>query len=187
MRSGWLKIPGIQDGARTLDEQLLGLEVALLECAGKSVLDLGAAEGLIAIEFAKRGASRVLGVDSNVEFIRVAREELRKANPLPVQFEIADVMELATDYLPPVKYDIVLALAILHKLEDPAAGVRFCAESASDLIVIRLPRGSSGLIEGKFTQVPADVPVILVRHGFVIARKEQGPRGEWVHYYRRVD
>jgi 2-polyprenyl-3-methyl-5-hydroxy-6-metoxy-1,4-benzoquinol methylase len=62
---GWLSVPGIREHAdRTLAEQMLGLDKAVAECKGKRVLDLGCAEGLIGLEFAKAGAVNVVGIES---------------------------------------------------------------------------------------------------------------------------
>lgn len=173
-------------GARTLSEQMLGLGPALAEARGKTVLDLGCAEGAIAIEFAKAGAKSVSGCDYNAAMIETANAELAKAGPLPVEFRHLNIEDEIKSGASP-QFDIVLALALLHKLNDPAAGVRFCAESARDLIVIRLPKGSTGRIRGKHAQnMNADIPVIMKSCGFKRERKEAGPRGEWVHYYRRA-
>lgn len=184
MAEGWFAIPGVQDGPRTLAEQMTGLDAALAEASGKSVLDLGCAEGLIALEFAKAGAASVFGYDYNADLIEVARSELAKAGQLPVRFYQANMSDMVCGAGGPT-WDIVLALAVLHKLLDPAAGVRFCAKLSRSLIVIRLPAGSTGKIRGKHSGVDADVPVILAECGFKRERKEAGPRGEWVQYWRR--
>jgi len=148
MSEGWFNIPGTQKGPRTLQEQMLGLKPALEETYGKTVLDLGCAEGLIAIEFAKRGASLVCGIDYNPDLIATAAKEIEKANEhtgkfLPVGCIYADLSEVIEENYHQ-QFDIVLALAVLHKLNDPEAGAKFCAASAKSLIVIRLPFGSTG-------------------------------------------
>lgn len=184
MSKGWFILPG-QDGDRTLTEQMLGLAPAILETRGKTVLDLGCAEGLIALEFAKSGAASVYGIDYNEALLDVARDELVKAGPLPVQFERADISEMVNAEARP-QWDIVLALAVLHKLTNPEAGARFCAASSRSLIVVRYPMGSQGRIRGKHApDKHADVPVILKECGFKRERKDHGPRGEWVHYFRK--
>lgn len=185
MAKGWLKIPGVQDGDRTLEEQMLGLDPALQESKSKSVLDLGCAEGLIALEFAKAGAGSVFGCDYNARFIEMANDQLALAGPLPVTFQHMDVETLMQQ--PRQEYDIVLALAILHKLPDPALGVKFCAQVARSLIVIRLPIGSTGSIRSKHAKhMRCDIPKLLTGSGFVRESKEYGPRGEWVQYWRRA-
>lgn len=171
-------------GARTLAEQMLGLEPALAEARGKTVADFGTAEGAIAIEFAKAGAASVYACDYNEAMIEAAKVELVKTGSLPVEFECADMMDMILAGVS-ARYDIVLALSLLHKLTDPASGVRFCAESARSLIVVRLPAGSTGKIRGKHSGLRADVPVILSSCGFRRERKEPGPRGEWVQFWRR--
>lgn len=191
--AGWFAIPGVQEGPRTLAEQMLGLDAALAEADGKTVCDLGCAEGLIAMEFAKAGARSVYACDYNEQMIVTAKAEQAKLPPDPrrvdVAFYHADLRELIREERASGEiwqYDIVLALAILHKLNDPADGARFCCEIARSLIVVRLPAGSTGLIRGKHTGRPADVPAIFAACGFRRERKEEGPRGEWIQYWRRI-
>lgn len=191
MADGWFAIPGVQKGPRSLVEQMLGLKPALEETYGKTVLDLGCAEGLIAIEFAKRGASLVCGVDYNPALIATANAEIEKASAhsgkfIPVGCMHADLSDMLTEGYTQ-QFDIVLALAILHKLPDPAAGAKFCAASAKSLIVIRLPIGSTGTIRSKHAHhMRCDVREVFRANGFQRERKELGPRGEWVQYWRRV-
>jgi predicted RNA methylase len=178
---GWFHIPGVQEGDRTLEEQLLGLAPALQEAQGKTVCDLGCAEGLIAIEFASAGAAAVYGCDYNVELLATAQQQI-KDRALPIHFEFRDLNESR----PQAQSDIVLALAVLHKLDDPAAGVRLCAALAKQLIVLRLPIGSRGIIKSKHKRdTRTDIGALLLREGFRRERKEPGPRGEWVQYWRR--
>jgi 2-polyprenyl-3-methyl-5-hydroxy-6-metoxy-1,4-benzoquinol methylase len=50
-------------GDRTLDQQLCGLDGLQHECAGKTVLDVGCAEGLISHYLARLGARSVYGIE----------------------------------------------------------------------------------------------------------------------------
>lgn len=186
MRKGWFKIPGVQQGDRTLAEQLLGLSFALQEACSKTVGDLGCAEGLISLEFARAGAASVYGCDYNPELLETALDELERNPGLPVSYEFRDIAESISQGWKP-QFDIVLALAVLHKLPDPSAGVKLCAEMARDLVVVRLPLGSTGVIRSKhYRHMRCNLPEEFMQHGFRRERKEIGPRGEWVQYWRRA-
>lgn len=170
---------------------MLGLAEALTEARGKTVCDLGSAEGLISFEFAKAGAARVRGFEFNPALIETA-EAMRRKQPAEiadkVSFRHQDLRPVILDTNPPAtdyRADIVLALAIVHKLHDPARGVAFVARMAISLAVYRLPVGSRGLIAGKHSGVGCDVGEIMNRHGFGLEREGKGPRTELVQYWRR--
>lgn len=165
----------------------MGLEAALAETPGKRVLDLGCAEGAIAFAFARARAAYVSAMDYNALMVKQAQEEQERLGLRNIAVEYADLSDwIEAPRASWGQFDIVLALAVLHKLTSPRAGAEFCADVCSSLLVIRFPKGSSGRIHSK--QHPhdtADVPKILTGKGFVRERKEVGPRGEWVQYWRR--
>jgi len=101
VNKGWFSTPG-RPGDRTLDQQLNGR--LFMEARGKTVLDVGCAEGLISIELAKAGAIAVHGVEIVPEHVKVANK-LR--GDLPITFEVGD----ANVWQPKRNYDIVIALA----------------------------------------------------------------------------
>lgn len=114
-------------GGEPLAKRLLGLDDVLAKpWVGKSVLDLGGAEGLIAGEFAKRGASAVV----------VDRDAPTRARRSRVRFTRHDLNE-------PIefgqrRFDLVLALSVAQKLKDPAAFLRW-AGSLGRTLVVRTP------------------------------------------------
>ncbi|MGW4752328.1 class I SAM-dependent methyltransferase [Streptomyces chartreusis] len=89
---------------------------------GKAVLDLASGTGFYSREFARRGASEVLGIDISGEMVAVA-EELERRAPLGVRYEVGDVAELR-----PLerRYDIAAAVQLLNYAEDTAAMERMC-------------------------------------------------------------
>lgn len=184
VKKGWFAIDGVQTGDRTLAEQLQGLEFALTEAPGKTVLDLGCAEGCIAQAFVRAGARAALGIDNNRAFIDHAVAMNRHQDTV---FYCQD-LNAGPDYVDCVSADsdIVLMLAILHKLCDPAKSLREWAAFARDLIVIRLPAGSDGEFGYKHGRhMRCDVRAELPPLGFALERDLPGPRGEKVHYWRR--
>lgn len=191
MKRTWFALPGTV-GDRTLEEQMTGIESAIAEAKGRTVLDLGSAEGLIGMEFLAAGATFVYGCDCNRRLLDTA-EEVRKSRGIATEhllYEHRDLNRCVTDAKPigpRARYDIVLALAVLHKLLDPSAAVHVVAEWTASLLVIRLPLGSTGFIRSKFRpEMGADIPAILPRCGFALERTVTGPRDELVQYWRRA-
>lgn len=182
----WFQIPGLQDGERTVEEQMRGLAPALAEASGKRVWDLGAAEGCISFEFMKAGAT-VEALDCNAVLLEVAeaqRAKLTEEDMARVIFRRADLREVLAEGLT-ASFDIVLALAVVHKLAEPEKALRYIARSARSLVVIRLPGGSTGKFTSKNHGTPCDVNAAMPKHGFQLERTEQGPRDELVQYWRK--
>jgi tRNA G37 N-methylase Trm5 len=184
---GWFSIPGMQAGDRSVAEQKRGLDAALAEAKGKTVCDLGTAEGCIALDFAQAGAERVFGCDANPALLITANRLLARASSevrSRVKFSNVDLNKATRER--PWSYDIVLALAILHKLESPEEGTRFAARSAKSLLVVRLPKGSTGEFGSKHRpDQRCDLRKVMPSEGFVLERTEEGPRTEQVQYWRR--
>jgi SAM-dependent methyltransferase len=184
MRKGWFKIPGVQDGDRALEEQLRGLEPMLAAVEDKVVLDLGCAEGLIAREVLARGARKVWGLDCNPESIAVAGK--LGLDPHRAHFAVHNANDIGADEEACLHSDIVLGLAIFHKLHRPAESLMAWSRFARDLLVLRLPGGSKGAFVAKHSKAPCDVGAVLPQQGFYLERTLSGPRDELVQYWRRA-
>ena len=180
---GWFEIPGVVEGQRTFEQQTMGLGLLLdLPMGGASVLDLGCAEGLISLACKERGAGRVDGVDYNKGVIFTARS-LAEERGLDVGFYHAD---LGLDWPAPLadKYDIVLALAIIHKITAPLPFIKKLCARAQKSVIVRLPHGSTGMTKGKhWPYQKCNVPVEMRKHGFELQEETQGPNNERVQYY----
>lgn len=183
---GWFALKGYRNGKgdRTLREQMLGIEHALKETSGKTVLDLGCAEGAISIEFAKAGAAQVTGLEILEYHLSVAREI---AKPYPIKFICKALENCAEPDLE--QHDIVLALSVLHKLRSCEHGLRLAAGWARSLLVIRYPqwydRKGRRLTSGHDT-AGVVVPKMMAELGFKMERFIDGPpRHEPLEYWRR--
>lgn len=182
MRKGWFKIDGIQDGDRTLADQLKGLAPALAAVNAKTkVLDLGCAEGLIAREFLRAGAKAVHGIDFVEASVAVARKLC--GNAPNVEFECANLNDGVPAPAKKREYEIVLCLAILHKLRQPFALLaEVCHLNRPGLLVIRLP--GPVIVDARSDHAPHDVPAFLARRGYVMIREERGHFDEWMGYFK---
>lgn len=179
MAKGWFKVAG-RDGDRTLEQQLTGLEPLFAECAGKMILDVGCAEGLISMELAREGALHVRGVEIVPGHVAVAN---RLKGNLRCDFKTAD----ANTWVPIGQYDIVIALALLHKLRDPTlACIRF-ARACQSLMVIRLPpEHAPFIVDERSGFKKHDIDRTMKVCGFELETVTCGHLREWVGFYRRV-
>lgn len=183
MRKGWFNIPGVQQGDRSVDEQLRGLGPLMAEIRGKSVLDLGCAEGCVLKRAIEDGCGEAVGYELNDAFVDVARKVLSGTPGRVVRFDLNALDDIKLK----VRYDVVLALAILHKLHSPVDAVAVMARIARDLFVVRLPVGSTGFFQSKHrAHKICDLNEEMPRLGFKLERVEPGPRTERVQYWRRV-
>lgn len=190
MRKGWYVIPGLQRGDRSLSEQMTGVSPALSEAHGKTVLDLGAAEGLMGREFVRSGAASCHGIDAVADHLAVARGQCRN---LPMTFQLVGLQEWALEKMSAgdvEQFDIVLALGVCHKLHDPGVGVTFAARSSRDLVLKRMHQRSNpkaGILTSKHhRENSCNVNEIMEREGFTLEKILPGPYEETVWWWRRT-
>jgi SAM-dependent methyltransferase len=102
-------------------DKLDGLSDLLARARGASVLDIGCNRGLISLQFAIAGADAVHGCDIFEPGVQIARQNLSEF-PAASRFEVVDLtggapaLEDAFGLSYRSKYDIVLLLAVYHKL-----------------------------------------------------------------------
>lgn len=132
---GWFEIDGVQTGERTLAEQVVGLEPLLAEAKGASVLDVACAEGMVGKWLLDHGAASVRGLEGHAPYVETGRAVAEQ-----VQFYVVDLNDVPTwAALIEERYDIVLALNILHKLSDPARALRELAKRTGNMLALSLP------------------------------------------------
>lgn len=181
---GWFSIPGLRKGDRTVQEQMLGVSDVLERANGKTVLDLGCAEGAITLEFAKAGAASILAVDLLESHLKIARSLC--ADHPQVTF-IQGNLDHLIDEVVEEQYDIVLALAIIHKLRSVERGLDFAAKVTKELLLIRTPVGveKTGRLRAKTGGSSGHIPTVMKRNGLTLDALVPGPRGEHVWRWRR--
>jgi len=181
MAKGWYIIKGVQDGDRTVEEQLTGLGTICANVGGKTVLDLGCAEGLIGLHLVQKcGAAHVDGFSLVKSEIAVGE---RLAAGLPIALNAADLNEART-WLPhaAARYDVVLLLSILHKFSRPGDVLELALERAGDWVAVRLP--APIINDARSNWKPFDVRPVL-QEQFDLVETPKGPRNEWQTIWRR--
>lgn len=179
---GWFNTLG-RPGDRALANQLIGLDMLRSQVTGKTVLDVGCAEGLISVQLADDGATAVHGIEIVPGHVKIGTT-LR--GDRPVTFEVAD----ANVYEPVRKYDIVIMLAILQKLRRPTAACERFAAAAREMVVLRLPpRGADPFVIVDSRSGGRDYNVRNSMHaqGFQLEHVLAGYLGEHISYWKRFE
>lgn len=115
------------------------------ELAGKSVLDIGCNAGFYSIEMKRRGAGRVLGVDSDDRYLaqaRLAAEVLGQDGIEFAKLSVYDVGALGE------RFDIVIFMGVLYHLRHPLLALDLVHEHVADdlLIFQSMQRGSRSVL-----------------------------------------
>jgi tRNA (mo5U34)-methyltransferase len=121
------------------------------DLTGKSVLDIGCNAGFYSLEMKRRGAARVLGIDSDERYLAQARFAAEVLNA-DIEFKQMDVYQVADLR---ERFDVVLFMGVLYHLRHPLLALDLIAEHvAPEMLVFQsLMRGSR-----EVKQLQADYP-----------------------------
>jgi tRNA (mo5U34)-methyltransferase len=114
------------------------------DLTGKTVLDIGCNAGFYSIEMKRRGAERVLGIDTEEEYLEQARfaTGILGASIELRQMSVYDVAALNE------RFDLVLMLGVLYHLRHPLLALDLIHEHVvKDVLVFQsLMRGSKEIL-----------------------------------------
>jgi tRNA (mo5U34)-methyltransferase len=111
------------------------------EIEGHTVLDIGCNAGFYSIEMKRRGATRVLGIDSSEDYLRQARFAAEVSGQ-DIEFRNTSVYDVGTLG---ERFDIVLFLGVLYHMRHPLLALDLIHEHvAGNLLVFQsMLRGST--------------------------------------------
>jgi tRNA (mo5U34)-methyltransferase len=115
------------------------------DLTGKSVLDIGCNAGFYSMEMKRRGASRVVGVDSEDLYLNQARFAA-EVNGLDIEYRklsVYDVAQLGE------KFDFVIFMGVLYHLRHPLLALDLLREHVvGDLLLFQsMQRGSEDTLD----------------------------------------
>ena len=158
----WFQNIDLGHGIETAPDHLLGDYPAFKysrfadalpeDLAGKSVLDIGCNAGFYSIEMKKRGAGRVLGIDSDERYLEQARLATKVLGYSDIEFaklDVYDVAELGE------KFDLVIFMGVFYHLRHPLLALDLIREHvAGDRMLFQtMQQGTDAVL-----QVPEDHP-----------------------------
>ncbi len=138
-------------GVMTAPEHFLGdypgfkwrafAEAVPQDLSGRTVLDIGCNGGFYAIEMKRRGADRVLGIDSDEDYLDQARFASGVLG-LDIEFRNLSVYDVAALG---ERFDVVLFMGVLYHLRHPLLALDLIhAYAARDVLVFQsMQRGST--------------------------------------------
>ncbi|MDP9415548.1 MAG: TIGR04290 family methyltransferase [Pseudomonadota bacterium] len=116
------------------------------DLSGKSVLDIGCNAGFYSIEMKRRGADRVVGIDSDERYLaqaQLASETLGYRNLEFRNLSVYDVGALGE------KFDVVIFMGVLYHLRHPLLALDLIHEHvARDILIFQsMQRGSDQVMD----------------------------------------
>ena len=102
------------------------------DLAGKSVLDIGCNAGFHAIAMKRRGAARVLGIDSDERYLAQGRLAAQVLDA-DVEFRLLSVYDVAALG---ERFDIVFFMGVLYHLRHPLLALDLIHEHVADDVLV---------------------------------------------------
>ncbi len=130
---------------------------------GRSVLDIGCNAGFYSIEMKRRGADRVLGIDSDETYLAQARfaAEVSGFEIAFRQLSVYDVAALGE------RFDIVLFMGVLYHLRHPLLALDLIHEHAArDLLVFQSMQRGTDEVDAVADDYPFSETATFDRPGF---------------------
>lgn len=114
------------------------------DMSGRSVLDIGCNAGFYSMEMKRRGAARVLGIDSDERYLKQARFAA-EIEHLEIEFLRLPVWDIA---LLGEKFDLVIFMGVLYHLRHPLLALDLIHEHVcKDLLLFQsMQRGSRSVL-----------------------------------------
>ena len=179
-------------GVRTEPDHFLGdypevkyrhfREVLPADLTGKTVLDIGCNAGFYSLEMKRRGAERVVGIDTDEHYLKQARFAAQVTG-LDVEFRNLPVWQVAQLG---ERFDLVIFMGVLYHLRHPLLALDLIHEHvAKDMLLFQsLQRGSIDIAtvdeDYEFTApAPFDEPGYPKLH-FVERRYSQDETNWWI-------
>jgi tRNA (mo5U34)-methyltransferase len=152
------------------------------DLSGKSVLDIGCNAGFYSLEMKRRGAARVVGIDSDEGYLAQARfaAEVQRADIEFRQLDVYDVAKLGE------KFDVVIFMGVLYHLRHPLLALDLLYEHVvKDMLIFQsLMRGSKEVAHLE-EDYPFTEKAIFDKEGyplmyFVEKRYSHDPTNWWI-------
>ena len=106
------------------------------DVTGKKILDVGCGSGVYAVDFARRGARRVVGVDFSGNMLELAREEAERHRVADrCEFIQADFLELELED----KFDISIAMGVFDYVPDQVTFLRKMVALTTGKVIVAFP------------------------------------------------
>ncbi len=109
------------------------------DVTGKKVLDVGCGSGVYSIDFVRRGAGRVVGVDFSGNMLKIASQEAKQHGVADrCDFIQADFLELELDE----KFDFSIAMGVFDYVPDQVTFLRKMVALTTGKVIVAFPSHS---------------------------------------------
>jgi tRNA (mo5U34)-methyltransferase len=157
-------------------------ERGLPDVSGRTVLDIGCNAGFYSIEMKRRGASRVLGIDSDERYLAQARLATETLGYDEIEFAKLDVYDVGAIG---ERFDLVIFMGVLYHLRHPLLALDLIREHvAGDMLLFQsMQRGSAHVLplEKDYEFKESD---IFFESGFPkLHFVEQKYSGDWTNWW----
>ncbi len=103
----------------------------------RSFLDVGCGTGMYSLEFARRGASKVVGLDISQKMISICEGRARDEGlGDSTSFIISDLLEFRTQE----KFDVSIGIGLFDYIENPISVISKMRESIQDRAIMSFPK-----------------------------------------------